>query len=121
MTTFRSADVRLSPADGIALSAASYDLRGRDGKLVCTVSRGRAESGLRSGALELWRGQSGIYLRAAGLSYPSSDRATSRPANLATIPRGAVRPVVHTSRNAATGQVGSVRTRRVGPVIRRAH
>ena len=70
-------NIRLSPADGIPLPHDSYDLRARDGKLICTVSRSRAEQGIASGALELWDGPSGAYLRAVNLSYPPE----ARPSN----------------------------------------
>jgi hypothetical protein len=108
--------IRRSPADGKALLMCSYELRGRDGKRVCSVARGDAERGIAAGFLELWNGPAGAYLRSAALAYPERERATSRPPeSRPSLPRGAVRPVVHTSRNAACGQVGGYRARRVGP------
>lgn len=70
-------NVRLSPADGIPLPHDSYALRARDGKLVCTVSRNRAEQGIASGVLELWDGPSGAYLRGTNLSYPAEERSSN--------------------------------------------
>jgi hypothetical protein len=109
-------NIRLSPADTGALLMRAYDLRGRDGNRVCTVAREEAERGIAAGSLELWKGPAGAYLRSASLPYPERERATSRPPDSRpSLPRGAVRPVVHTSKNAACGQVGSYRARRVGP------
>jgi hypothetical protein len=70
-------NIRLSPADGIPLPHDSYDLRARDGKLICTVSRSRAEQGIVSGDLELWDGPSGAYLRAVNLRYPDEARSSN--------------------------------------------
>lgn len=107
---------RLSPADGITLSRENYELRGADGKLLFTVSRDRAERGISAGDLELWNGPHGAYLRASiRLPYPSAERRQSESAPRTSLaPKGAVRPVVHTSKNAACGQVGSCRSRQVG-------
>lgn len=112
-----SRNIRLSPADGIALSHDRYDLRARDGMLICHVSRDHAERGIATGTLELWRGPDGAYLRAAAsLVYPEHERRHAEShAKLPAPPRGAVPPVVYTSRHTMTGQVGCFRTRRVGP------
>jgi hypothetical protein len=56
------------------LSHDKYDLRARDGKLICTVARAKAEQGIASGDLELWNGPSGACLRAVGSSYPAGSR-----------------------------------------------
>ena len=77
MTAARRESIRLSPAGGIALSQARYDLRARDGALLCTVTRERAEHGIRTGALELWSGPSGAYLRAVDSHYPTESRSSS--------------------------------------------
>lgn len=70
-----SADIRLGPADGRALLNEVYDLRGRDGKVICGVPRDKAEQGIAAGQLELWRGRHGAYLRPVALSYPGESRA----------------------------------------------
>jgi hypothetical protein len=67
-------NIRLSPANGMALSRDSYELRARDGKLICTVARAKAEQAIDSGDLELWDGPHGAYLRAAWISYPEESR-----------------------------------------------
>jgi hypothetical protein len=112
----RHEHIRLSPADRVTLPAERYDLRGRDGKLICTVTRDRAQAGIASGVLELWSGTSGAYLRAVGLSYPEFSRAPSRPVETwPSLPRGAVPPPVRTHKGTACGQVGGHRAHRVGP------
>jgi hypothetical protein len=65
---------RLSPAHGIRLFKRQYELRAPDGKLICMVSRGRAEQGIADGKLELWDGPHGVYLRARDAKYPDSCR-----------------------------------------------
>ena len=109
-------DIRLSPAKSGTLLMRSYDLRGRDGKLVCSVSREQALQGVAAGSLELWSGAAGAYLRAAKLAYPEQARGASYSAGARpALPKGAVRPIVYTSKHAANGQVGGYRARRVGP------
>jgi hypothetical protein len=97
----------------------SYALRGRDGKQVCVVAHDAAERGLSDGALELWDGRHGVYLRAATLAYPTP-RSThveldSRSMQHGEPPKGAIRPNVANKRRPASGRVGSFRVRRVGP------
>jgi len=112
----RHTDIRLSPGAGKALLMRSYELRGRDGKRVCTVSREQAQNGVDVGSLELWAGAAGAYLRAVDLAYPEQARSTSYSADARpALPKGAVRPVVYTSKHTANGQVGGHRARRVGP------
>lgn len=106
----RRADIRLQPADATRLS---YDLRGRDGVFICTVSRDKATAGLRAGIFELWRGRHGDYLRSQELSYPEQSRAQSRLTAAAGAPRGAVSEPVSNKRRPASGLVGSFRARRV--------
>ena len=65
----RGQHIRLSPAEGRALSHDRYDLRGRDGAKVCDVAKDRAAKAIASGAMELWKGPSGVYLRAVDLPY----------------------------------------------------
>jgi hypothetical protein len=106
--------IRLSPADGITLLGERYDLRGRDGKLITRVSRDRAEAGIASGALELWDGASGVYLRATGLSYPEFSRAASRPVEILPPSSRTARLPAPTHRRVACGRVGGHRAHRVG-------
>jgi hypothetical protein len=102
--------IRLSPADGRALHKNHYELRGRDGKLICTVRRDRAAAGIAAGALELWHGPSGAYLRAVGLAYPEHDRHHATGSRVrAEPPRGAVAEQVWSHVRAASGQVGGIR------------
>lgn len=72
----RGQHIRLSPADGtsVHLDRARYELRGRDGRLICTVARERAAQGIASGALEMWAGPSGAYLQAPEACYPDVAR-----------------------------------------------
>jgi len=110
-------NIRVIPADGEALLKAVYELRALDGKRICSIGREAAERGLADGRLELWAGRHGVYLRYKGLPYPDQPRDPNR---LSTdshpqAPKGAIRPVVLNRRHPATGQVGSFRTRRVGP------
>jgi hypothetical protein len=107
--------IRIDPATATTLSRAIYELRGRDGQLICAVGRKRAECGLRAGALELWRGPSGAYLRAAGLSRPDYERRQAAGRIFSPEPpRGVVlRPPTHD--RTANGQVGGYRRLRVGP------
>jgi hypothetical protein len=70
----RPKDIRLSPADGIPLSNERYDVRARDGKLIRTVDRAKAELAIASGHFELWSGPSGAYLRPVNLAYPTESR-----------------------------------------------
>jgi hypothetical protein len=70
VSTVAPASIRLSPADGIVLFKATYELRGRDGIKICDVARDKAEAGIRAGTLELWDGRHGAYLRGVGLAYP---------------------------------------------------
>ena len=122
-------DIRLSPADGEVLLKREYELRANDGTLVCLVSRRRAESGIASGCLELWRGPHGVYLRAV---YTEAERITPHRATpagpapqpwlaLSLAPRGAVTPRMrpwpdgYPRPHPACGQVGGFRVRRVGP------
>lgn len=51
-------NVRLSPTAGIPPRNTSYELRARNGKLICFVSRERAEEGIADGRLESWRRRS---------------------------------------------------------------
>jgi hypothetical protein len=103
-------DIRLSPADGEALSKQKYELRASDGALVCLVSRRHAESGIRAGSLTLWKGKSGAYLRATPIAVPP----------LPALPKGAVKAPPSSSqrgtlkkwpgrRHPVSGHVGSVR------------
>src|SRR5579883_3361403 len=109
-----SSDIRLSPADGRALLMPSYDLRGRDGKFICSLTSAQAERGLLSEALELWTGRHGVYLRATALRYPDISRQPSRVEAKNEVPKGAIRPPVESKLRPATGLVGSFRSRRVG-------
>src|SRR4051812_35498369 len=59
-------EFRRSPAEGRGLLHDSYELRGRDGLLICRVSRHRAEEGIAAGQLVLRDGKHGAYLSAAG-------------------------------------------------------
>jgi hypothetical protein len=72
-------DIRLSPAGGgaVSLDHETYDLRGRDGKRICRVSRQRAEEAIANGSLELWSGPAGAYLRSPETSYPDRPRLSS--------------------------------------------
>jgi hypothetical protein len=69
-------NIRLNPARTEGLSLDRYDLRARDGKLICTVSRDRAEQGIADGQLELWQGVHGAYLRPVTAAYPTASRQT---------------------------------------------
>jgi len=59
----RPRDIRLSPADGIALLRQRYDLRAADGLLICTVTRDAAARQIAAGVVELRQGRSGAYLQ----------------------------------------------------------
>src|ERR1017187_9871046 len=80
-------DLRLSPVKGIALSHKAYDLRGRDGYLICSVARAKAEQGIAAGTLELRMNSSGAYLAAVDLGYPPVPRVSGEQRSpFATIP-----------------------------------
>jgi hypothetical protein len=80
-------DLRLSPVKGIALSHEAYDLRGRDGYLICSVARAKAEQGIAAGTLELRMNSSGAYLAAVDLGYPPVPRVSGEQRSpFATIP-----------------------------------
>jgi hypothetical protein len=120
MNSGRGQDIRFSPADGAALLHQSYDLRARDGKVIATVSRERAQRGIAAGALELWKGPAGAYLRSALLSRPAEARSTSvqpdsRNVLPGALPKGVIPPVIYSRRHATCGQMGHHRVRRVGP------
>lgn len=110
----RRGDIRLKPADRRALSKDSYELRAPDGRFVCAVGREKAWAGIVAGVLEIWKGRSGIYLRSANLGYPDSAREPRPGMCLMNIPKGAVQSSVSgPHRRAASGLVGSIRSRRV--------
>jgi len=92
----------------------------RDGKVIATVPRERARQGIAAGALELWSGPAGAYLRAVELAAPTEARPASvqfdsRRAVPGTPPKGAIQPVIYSNKHATCGQVGYHRARRVGP------
>jgi hypothetical protein len=70
-------NIRRSPEYRVALSHDSYDLRGRDGLLLCRVERAKAERAIIAGVLELRTDSSGAYLAAMALSYPPAARESN--------------------------------------------
>jgi hypothetical protein len=104
-------DIRINPADAIPLPSKAYSLRGRDGLLICLVGRERAESGIRAGMLELWRGSHGLYLRGVLALHPQCDRRHADGAGSLGMaaPKGAISPDVGNTRHSTSGQVGGLR------------
>jgi hypothetical protein len=115
-------DIRLSPAEAgvVSLSNPRYDLRARDGKLICTVTRESAERGIVQGCFQLWRGPAGAYLRSVGLTAPSDARPASVQQDSRKLlpgapPKGAIQPKVGNRIHPTCGRVGCHRAYRVGP------
>ena len=106
---------RLDPAqNATVLSKPFYELRARDGRLICQVSRDRAAAGLRVGALELWSGPHGTYLRSPLARYPQNERAQSNRESLPKPPKGAVTEKVQTRKHTTCGVVGGHRRYHIG-------
>ena len=116
-------DIRLSPADGKALLRERYDVRGADGRRICTVLRDSAAALIAAGTVELMQGPSGAYLRPTSLAYPLEPRHTHTETDSRSMlpgepPKGAIRPHVQDIGRIATGQVGGCGRRSTGRSFR---